>query len=109
MIAADVYRPAAIEQLKTLGRQIGLPVYEHRSGDPVRIVREGVAEAKRLGISTAIVERRDDCRSTKPLMDELAKIKVARPREILLVADAMTGQEATAVAKGFHERLGIPA
>lgn len=108
LIAADVYRPAAIDQLKTLGRQIGLPVYEHASGDPVRIVREGVAEAKRLGLSTAIIDTAGRLQIDEPLMDELAKIKeIAQPREILLVADAMTGQEATAVAKGFHERLGI--
>jgi signal recognition particle subunit SRP54 len=108
LIAADVYRPAAIDQLRTLGRQIGLPVYEHASGDPVRIVREGVAEAKRLGLSTAIIDTAGRLQIDEPLMDELAKIKeIAQPREILLVADAMTGQEATAVAKGFHERLGI--
>jgi signal recognition particle subunit SRP54 len=108
LIAADVYRPAAIDQLKMLGKQIGLPVYEHASGDPVRIVREGVAEAKRLGLSTAIIDTAGRLQIDEPLMDELAKIKdIAQPREILLVADAMTGQEATAVAKGFHDRLGI--
>jgi signal recognition particle subunit SRP54 len=108
LIAADVYRPAAIEQLKTLGKQIGLPVYESGSNDPVRIVRDGVAEAKRLGLSTAIVDTAGRLQIDEPLMHELAEIKrVANPCEILLVADAMTGQEATNVAKGFHERLGI--
>jgi signal recognition particle subunit SRP54 len=108
LIAADVYRPAAIEQLKTLGKQIGLPVYESASNDPVRIVRDGVAEAKRLGLSTAIVDTAGRLQIDEPLMRELAEIKrVANPCEILLVADAMTGQEATNVAKGFHERLGI--
>ena len=108
LIAADVYRPAAIEQLKTLGKQIGLPVYESGSNDPVRIVRDGVAEAKRLGLSTVIVDTAGRLQIDEPLMRELAEIKrVANPCEILLVADAMTGQEATNVAKGFHERLGI--
>ncbi|MGA9419459.1 MAG: signal recognition particle protein [Candidatus Cybelea sp.] len=108
LIAADVYRPAAIEQLKTLGKQVGLPVYESGSNDPVRIVRDGVAEAKRLGLSTAIVDTAGRLQIDEPLMRELAEIKrVANPCEILLVADAMTGQEATNVANGFHERLGI--
>ena len=71
-------------------------------------MREGVAEAKRLGLSTVIVDTAGRLQIDEPLMDELAKIKAeARPCEILLVADAMTGQEATNVAKGFHDRLGI--
>jgi signal recognition particle subunit SRP54 len=108
LIAADVYRPAAIDQLVTLGRQVGLPVYELGTADPVRIVRDGIAEAKRLGLSTVIVDTAGRLQIDEPLMDELAKIKaVAKPCEILLVADAMTGQEATSVAKGFHDRLGI--
>ncbi len=108
MIAADVYRPAAIEQLKTLGKQIALPVYDRGVEDPVIIVRDGIAEAKRLGISTVIVDTAGRLQIDEALMQELAEIKaVADPREILLVADAMTGQEATNVAKGFHERLGI--
>ncbi len=108
LIAADVYRPAAIEQLQTLGKLIGLPVYEHGTVDPVRIVREGVAKAKRLGLSTVIIDTAGRLQIDEDLMKELADIKaVADPSEILLVADAMTGQEATNVAKGFHERLCI--
>jgi signal recognition particle subunit SRP54 len=108
LIAADVYRPAAIEQLKTLGKQVALPVYELGTNDPVRIVRDGIAEAKRLGISTVIIDTAGRLQIDEPLMEELAKIKaVADPAEILLVADAMTGQEATNVAKGFHDRLGV--
>lgn len=108
LIAADVYRPAAIDQLQTLGRQIDLPVYQRGAGDPVRIVREGIAEARRLALSTVIVDTAGRLQIDEALMDELAEIKaVAAPHEILLVADAMTGQEATNVAKGFHERLGI--
>ncbi|MGC1382062.1 MAG: signal recognition particle protein [Candidatus Baltobacteraceae bacterium] len=108
LIAADVYRPAAIEQLQTLGKQIDLPVFQAGTGDPVKIVRDGIAEAKRLGLSTAIVDTAGRLQIDEALMDELARIKaVANPHEILLVADAMTGQEATNVAKGFHDRLGI--
>ena len=108
LIAADVYRPAAIDQLKTLGKQIGLGVFERGTTDPPAIVREGIAEARRLGLSTVIVDTAGRLQIDEPLMRELAEIKaVANPREILLVADAMTGQEATNVAKGFHERLGI--
>jgi signal recognition particle subunit SRP54 len=108
LIAADIYRPAAIDQLKTLGKQIGLPVYERGASDPVRIARDGVAEAKRLGLSTVIVDTAGRLQIDEPLMQELANIKTAvSPCEILLVADAMTGQEATNVAKGFHDRLGI--
>jgi signal recognition particle subunit SRP54 len=108
LIAADIYRPAAIEQLKTLGKQVAVPVYELAGADPVRIVREGVSEAKRLGLSTVIVDTAGRLQIDDALMEELAQIKAAAaPHEILLVADAMTGQEATNVAKGFHDRLGI--
>ena len=108
LIAADVYRPAAIEQLRTLGKQIALPVYDRGVDDPVKIVRDGIAEAKRLGVSTVIVDTAGRLQIDEQLMQELAEIKaVAKPAEILLVADAMTGQEATNVAKGFHDRLGI--
>jgi signal recognition particle subunit SRP54 len=108
LVAADVYRPAAIDQLKTLGRQIDLPVYDQGAGDPVKIARDGVAEAKRLGIPTVIIDTAGRLQIDEKLMDELAKIKAAvNPKEILFVADAMTGQEATNVAKGFNERLGI--
>jgi signal recognition particle subunit SRP54 len=108
LIAADVYRPAAIEQLQTLGKQIDLPVYEGGSADPVQIVRGGIAHAKRLGVSTVIIDTAGRLQIDESLMEELARIKgVADPCEILLVADAMTGQEATNVAKGFHDRLGI--
>jgi signal recognition particle subunit SRP54 len=108
LVAADVYRPAAIEQLKTLGRQIDLPVFDQGAGDPVKIAREGVAEAKRLGIPTVIIDTAGRLQIDEKLMNELEAIKKAvNPNEILFVADAMTGQEATAVAKGFNERLGI--
>jgi signal recognition particle subunit SRP54 len=108
LVAADVYRPAAIAQLQTLGKQIDLPVFEKGTGDPVKIAREGVAEAKRLGISTVIVDTAGRLQIDDELMVELERIKAAvNPKEILFVADAMTGQEATRVAKGFNDRLGI--
>jgi signal recognition particle subunit SRP54 len=108
LVAADVYRPAAIDQLRTLGKQVDLPVYERGSADPVHIVRDAIAEAKRLGLSTVIVDTAGRLQIDEALMEELERIKVvANPCEILLVADAMTGQEATNVAKGFHDRLGI--
>jgi len=108
LVAADVYRPAAIDQLRTLGKQVDLPVYERGTADPVQIVRDAIAEAKRLGVSTVIVDTAGRLQIDEALMEELERVKaVANPCEILLVADAMTGQEATNVAKGFHDRLGI--
>jgi signal recognition particle subunit SRP54 len=108
LVAADVYRPAAIAQLQTLGKQIDLPVFEQGAGDPVKIARDGVAEAKRLGISTVIIDTAGRLQIDDDLMKELERIKaVVGPKEILFVADAMTGQEATGVAKGFNDRLGI--
>jgi signal recognition particle subunit SRP54 len=108
LVAADVYRPAAIAQLQTLGKQIDLPVFDEGQGDPVKIARDGVAEAKRLGISTVIIDTAGRLQIDDGLMAELEKIKAAvNPKEILFVADSMTGQEATNVAKTFNERLGI--
>jgi signal recognition particle subunit SRP54 len=108
LVAADVQRPAAIAQLQTLGKQIDLPVYDEGAGDPVRIAQHGVAEAKRLGIPTVIVDTAGRLQIDDALMTELEKMRAATsPHEILLVADAMTGQEATNVAKGFNDRLGI--
>ncbi|HEV3153281.1 MAG TPA: signal recognition particle protein [Candidatus Baltobacteraceae bacterium] len=108
LVAADVYRPAAIAQLQTLGNQIDLPVFERGQSDPVKIAREAVAEARRLAMSTVIIDTAGRLQIDDDLMRELERIKEAvNPKEILLVADAMTGQEATNVAKGFHDRLGI--
>ncbi|MBV9277386.1 MAG: signal recognition particle protein, partial [Candidatus Eremiobacteraeota bacterium] len=108
LVACDVYRPAAIEQLETLGRQIELPVYQRGNADPVNIARDAVAEARRLGLSTVILDTAGRLQIDDDLMRELEQIKSAvDPVEILLVADAMTGQEATNVAQGFHDRLGI--
>ena len=108
LVAADVYRPAAIDQLQTLGKQIDLPVYRESSNDPVAIAVHGVAEAKRLGIPTVLIDTAGRLQIDEELMLELERIKAAtKPKEILFVADAMTGQEATNVAKAFNARLGI--
>lgn len=108
LVAADVYRPAAIAQLQTLGKQVDLPVYEAGAGDPVKIARDGVNEARRLGLSTVIIDTAGRLQIDDALMGELERIKAAvSPKEILFVADAMTGQDATNVAKGFNDRLGI--
>ena len=108
LVAADVYRPAAIAQLQTLGKQVDLPVYDEGAGDPVKIAEHGVAEARRLAIPTVIVDTAGRLQIDDGLMQELERIKAAvRPTEILFVADAMTGQEATNVAQGFNDRLGI--
>jgi signal recognition particle subunit SRP54 len=108
LVAADVYRPAAIAQLQTLGKQIDLPVFTGGQGDPVQIARDGVAEAKRLGIPTVIIDTAGRLQIDDALMIELERIKAeVRPVEVLFVADSMTGQEATNVASVFNERLGI--
>jgi len=120
LVAADVYRPAAVDQLKTIGGQIDLPVYDEGSRasssgeaapggpDPVAIARNGVERARSLGIPTVIIDTAGRLQIDEPLMQELERIKAAvKPTEILLVADAMTGQEAVNVAKVFHERLAL--
>jgi signal recognition particle subunit SRP54 len=108
LVAADVQRPAAIEQLRTLGKQIETPVFEGDRKTPVAIAREAVGEARRLGLSTVVIDTAGRLQIDDALMLELERIKEeTAPNEILLVADAMTGQEATNVAKGFHDRLGV--
>jgi signal recognition particle subunit SRP54 len=108
LVAADVYRPAAIEQLRTLGRQIDLPVYGEAGTDPVRTAKDAVDEARRIGISTVVIDTAGRLQADDEMMRELERVKAAvSPKEILFVADAMTGQEATNVAKEFNRRLGI--
>lgn len=109
LIPADVYRPAAIEQLKTLGRQLGLEVYDSRPDqDPVQIAREAVAAAPLRGFDTVVIDTAGRLQIDQELMAELQEISDAvQPHEILLVADAMTGQEAVNVAQGFHDALEI--
>jgi signal recognition particle subunit SRP54 len=109
LVPADVYRPAAIEQLKVLGRQLDIPVFDSRADqDPVAICREARAFADRQGYDTLILDTAGRLHIDDALMQELERIKAdVEPREILLVADAMTGQDAVNVATAFNERLGL--
>jgi len=109
LIAADVYRPAAIDQLETLGQQIGVPVYADRTTqDVVRIARAGIEEAKRARDRVVIVDTAGRLQIDEEMMEELRHLKEAvRPTEILLVADGMTGQEAVKIAQGFDSALGV--
>ncbi len=109
MVATDVYRPAAIDQLKTLGKQIEVPVFEMGSdANPVEIARQGVERAKAEGIDTVIIDTAGRLQIDQDMMGELARIKeTVQPHEILLVVDAMTGQEAASLTRTFHDRIGI--
>jgi signal recognition particle subunit SRP54 len=109
LVPADVYRPAAIDQLKTVGKQVGIEVYDSKSGmDPVEICREALRYAELSGFDTVILDTAGRLQIDEELMEELVRIKeMTHPREILLVADAMTGQEAVNVASGFDVRLGL--
>lgn len=109
LVPADVYRPAAIEQLKTLGRQLSVEVFDSRADqDPVDICREALRYATLNGFDVVILDTAGRHQIDEYLMNELVRIKeAAEPREILFVADAMTGQEAVNVASGFNDRLDI--
>jgi signal recognition particle subunit SRP54 len=109
LVATDVYRPAAIDQLVTLGKQINVPVFEMGSdADPVEIARQGIAKAKADGINTVIVDTAGRLQIDESMMTELAQVKAAiQPDEVLLVVDAMTGQEAANLTRTFHEQIGI--
>lgn len=109
LVPADVYRPAAIEQLNTLGRQLSVEVFDSRADqDPVDICREALRYATLNGFDVVILDTAGRHQIDEYLMNELVRIKeAAEPREILFVADAMTGQEAVNVASGFNDRLDI--
>jgi len=109
LVPADVYRPAAIEQLKTVGRQLSLEVFDSKPDqDPVVICSDALKYAELNGYDTVILDTAGRHQIDDFLMSELERIKSAvQPREILFVADAMTGQEAVNVASGFNERLGL--
>lgn len=109
LVATDVYRPAAIDQLMTLGKQIGVPVFELGSdADPVEIARQGVEKAKAEGIDTVIIDTAGRLQIDESMMAELARIKdTVQPHEVLLVVDAMTGQEAANLTRTFHEQVGV--
>lgn len=108
LAACDVYRPAAIQQLQIVGEQAGVPVFEMGQGDPVEIARKAVLHARDYGNDILILDTAGRLHIDEELMDELRRIKKAvQPQEILLVIDAMTGQDAVNVAKSFDETLGI--
>jgi signal recognition particle subunit SRP54 len=109
LVAADVYRPAAVDQLVTLARQVDVGCHsEPGATDVVGIVKRGIVEAGKARARTVLVDTAGRLQIDAGMMDELKVLKAAiRPHEILLVADGMTGQDAVRIASGFHEALGI--
>ena len=108
LAACDVYRPAAIEQLKVVGGQLNLPVFEEGQGDPVTIAQNAIRHARDDGSDMVFLDTAGRLHVDETLMDELKRMKAAvRPNEILLVVDAMTGQDAVNAASAFDEALGI--
>jgi signal recognition particle subunit SRP54 len=107
LVADDIYRPAAIDQLEVLGQQVGIPVYANRdSKDPVAIALEGIAQAKQNGNNVVIIDTAGRLAIDEAMMVEIEKVKAAiNPHEILFVVDAMTGQDAVSTAKVFNDRL----
>ncbi|MGD1905657.1 MAG: signal recognition particle protein [Leptolyngbyaceae cyanobacterium] len=109
LVATDVYRPAAVDQLITLGKQIDVPVFElGTDANPVEIARQGIAQAKAAGVDTVIVDTAGRLQIDPVMMAELAEIKrTIQPDEVLLVVDAMTGQEAASLTRTFHDEIGV--
>ena len=108
LVACDVYRPAAIPQLQVVGQQAGVEVFEKGQGDPVAIAREAVDRARYYGMDPVIIDTAGRLHIDENLMQELRDVKAAvKPQEILLVVDAMTGQDAVTVADTFNSNLGI--
>ena len=108
LAACDVYRPAAIEQLKVVGGQLDLPVFEQGQGDPVKIAENAIRHARDYGSDMVFLDTAGRLHVDETLMDELKRMKAAvHPNEILLVVDAMTGQDAVNAAAAFDEALGI--
>jgi len=107
LVAGDVYRPAAIDQLEVLSQQVDVPVYTDRdSNDPIGIAKAGVTEAKQKGYNVVIVDTAGRLAIDEALMNEISAVKDAtQPHEILFVVDAMTGQDAVNTAKAFNDRL----
>jgi signal recognition particle subunit SRP54 len=107
LVACDVYRPAAIDQLQILGEQVGIPVYANTdSKDPIAIAREGIAQGKTNGNNVILIDTAGRLAVDEAMMNEIEEIKAAiNPHEILFVVDSMTGQDAVNTAKVFNERL----
>lgn len=108
LVACDIYRPAAIKQLQVVGEKVGATVYEKGTQDPVITAKEAIKEARYWGNDVMIIDTAGRLHVDEQLMQELKNIKEAvRPQEIMLVIDAMTGQDAVNVASSFNEQLGI--
>jgi|TARA_B110000196_G_scaffold173412_1_gene148833 signal recognition particle subunit SRP54 len=108
LIAADLQRPAAIDQLEVLGRQIDVPVYSERIKDPVSVVKSGLKHAKKLGVDTVFIDTAGRLHVDEELMAELKSIvAIASPDEILYVADGMTGQDAVTSSSAFSEAISV--
>lgn len=108
LVACDIYRPAAIKQLEVLGEQIKVPVFSLGQENPVKIASESLVFARKNGNDVVIIDTAGRLHINEELMDELSKIKGnVRPHEILLVVDAMTGQDAVNAADAFHQQLGL--
>ncbi len=108
LVACDVYRPAAIDQLKTVGAQLDIPVFDMGVSDPVEIARASIAHAKKFGNDLIFLDTAGRLHVDEQLMDELRNIKAAtEPAEIMLVIDAMTGQDAVNAASAFDEALDV--
>jgi signal recognition particle subunit SRP54 len=107
LVAADVYRPAAIDQLKILGAQIDVPVFtDYESKNPVKIAQDAIKQAKTAGHNVIIIDTAGRLAVDEQMMDEIASVKSSvQPHEILFVVDAMTGQDAVNTAKAFNDRL----
>jgi signal recognition particle subunit SRP54 len=108
LVAADLQRPAAIDQLEQLGRQIQIPVYRRDTQDPVEVVRYGLQAATSNGQDVVVLDTAGRLHVDEPLMEELARVRdEAKPTNVLLVLDAMTGQEAVNVAEAFFDRIAF--
>jgi signal recognition particle subunit SRP54 len=108
LVAADLQRPAAIDQLEQLGRQIQIPVYRKDTNDPVEVVKYGIQAAQTAGQDVLILDTAGRLHIDEDLMEELARVRAAaKPTNVLLVLDAMTGQEAVNVAQAFQERVAF--
>lgn len=108
MVAADMIRPAAVQQLITLGEQNNIPVYSEKSGRPVKIIQRAIPEAEQKGCDVVLLDTQGRLHIDDELMEELEEIKSkVKPHQIFLVTDAMTGQDAVNSAGEFHKRLGI--
>jgi len=106
LVAADIYRPAAIDQLMVLGRRLDVPVFSIKGMDPVSLAEQGIAQAKRVGRDVVILDTAGRLAIDNALMDELVQMKArVKPGEVLFVADAMIGQDAVATAAEFDRRL----